>query len=193
MSRAFLAALLLATLAAAPAHAGPPWVSIELPANPLNTSTRDAFLLVRVYHHGDAAGYPVTGTATRMVNGERQVMQLRFDQTNQAGLMALHRSWDEEGTWVLAINVAGSEGPTALVGVVDGEVRSVDVPTRRRGGATWGRPVTEADVDATLRELAGEVVIHTEEGSDRAALLLVLPLALGLVLGARRLARVRAS
>ena len=38
---------LAALLVAAPASGlkGPPWISIELPANPYDNSTRDAFLL----------------------------------------------------------------------------------------------------------------------------------------------------
>src|SRR6266404_1552430 len=55
--------LALATLASAivatPALGlkGPPWISIELPANPYDKSTRDAFLLVHSFHQGpeDAA------------------------------------------------------------------------------------------------------------------------------------------
>ena len=67
-SARFAPALLALTLAAAPLHAGPPWISIELPANPLNATTRGMFLLVRSYHHGDAMQMPVTGTATGLVN-----------------------------------------------------------------------------------------------------------------------------
>ena len=46
-----LTALLVAGLPAA-AVAGPPWVSIELPANPWDETTRGAFLLVHAFHHG---------------------------------------------------------------------------------------------------------------------------------------------
>ena len=49
---AFAAPLVLAALTASPALAGPPWLSIELPANPLNSTTRGMYLLVRTYHHG---------------------------------------------------------------------------------------------------------------------------------------------
>ena len=55
MRRPLLVAAALTLLATTPAFAGPPWISIEIPANPYNSTTRGAFCLVRVYHHGDAA------------------------------------------------------------------------------------------------------------------------------------------
>ena len=63
------AAALFSAAIASPALAGPPWISIELPANPLNATTRGMYLLVRSYHHADATAMPVTGTATGMVDG----------------------------------------------------------------------------------------------------------------------------
>jgi hypothetical protein len=55
--------LSLATLAALPsvAHAGPPWISIELPANPYDRATKGAFLVVHAFHHGTPVGFPVSG------------------------------------------------------------------------------------------------------------------------------------
>jgi hypothetical protein len=52
-----LAAAVPTICAATPAFAGPPWISLETPANPCNETT-GAFALVRVYHHGDAAYFP---------------------------------------------------------------------------------------------------------------------------------------
>ena len=46
-----------AALFAAPALAkGPPWISIELPANPYDQTMRGAFLLVHAFHHGKSMG-----------------------------------------------------------------------------------------------------------------------------------------
>ena len=36
---------------------GPPWISIEYPANPLDPSTRGGYLLVHTFHHQQAVGH----------------------------------------------------------------------------------------------------------------------------------------
>lgn len=178
-------ALLALSLAPAALSAGPPWISIELPANPMNETTRGMFLLVRTYHHGNITAYPVTGTATGIVDGRRRTLELSFERTNIPGVMALRQSWPA-GAWVLAVNIGGKEGPTALVSVgKNGEVQSVRVPTRTDDGYTRGREVTGKDIDDALRAVAldagdsGQPVRH-------AALLLLLPAAAGLLAFRRR-------
>ena len=186
-SHLFVPALLALTLAAAPLHAGPPWISIELPANPLNATTRGMFLLVRSYHHGDAMQMPVTGTATGLVKGKRQTVTLTFERTNMPGVYALRKSWPSEGAWVLAMNVGGREGPTALVGVgTDGRVHSVDVPTQTEGRNTWGREVTEKDIDDALREVAAIGAPREPDRAGLAGLALLLPITLGVAALRRR-------
>ncbi|HEX6058177.1 MAG TPA: hypothetical protein VFZ11_04085, partial [Gemmatimonadaceae bacterium] len=64
--------------AAAPATAGPPWISIEYPANPLDRTTKGAYLLVHAFHHGTPVGLPVRGTAEGLVNGARRTIALDF-------------------------------------------------------------------------------------------------------------------
>jgi hypothetical protein len=183
----FVPALLALTLAAAPLHAGPPWISIELPANPLNATTRGMFLLVRSYHHGDAMQMPVTGTATGLVKGKRQTVTLTFERTNMPGVYALRKSWPSDGAWVLAMNVGGREGPTALVGVgADGRVHSVDVPTQTEGRNTWGREVTEKDIDDALREVASIGAPQEADRAGLAGLALLLPITLGVAALRRR-------
>jgi hypothetical protein len=85
---------------------------------------------------------------------------------------------------VLAITTgAGEGGVTALVGIgADGEVRSVKVP-RRSASQPWGRPVTDQDINATLQAVA--VGAPTSAVPRAASLLLVLPLAAGVVLSRR--------
>ena len=186
-SARFAPALLALTLAAAPLHAGPPWISIELPANPLNATTRGMFLLVRSYHHGDAMQMPVTGTATGLVNGKRQTVTLTFERTNMPGVYALRQSWPAEGAWVLAMNVGGKEGPTALVGVgTDGRVHSVDVPTRTEGRNTWGREVTEKDIDDALRQVAAIGAPRQADRAGLAGIAMLLPITLGIAALRRR-------
>lgn len=180
-------ALLALPLVAAPLHAGPPWISIELPANPLNPTTRGMFLLVRSYHHGDAMQMPVTGSATGLVDGKRRTVSLTFERTNMPGVYALRKNWPSEGAWVLAMNVGGKEGPTALVGIgTDGRVHSVDVPTRSEGRNTWGREVTEKDIEDALRQVARAGMPSPAGRANLAGIAVVLPLALGIAALRRR-------
>ena len=153
----------LATLAVSTAQAairlGPPWISIELPANPLDPSTKGAFLLVRTYHHDKAIPFTVEGRAEGMVNGERRTIKLSFDPTSKEGVLALRKSWPSEGAWVLVITgMPGENAITALVSIAeDGEVRQVRVPTRLVENGRWTVPakVTQADVETALRQVSG--------------------------------------
>ena len=149
-------------LAATPALAGPPWISIELPANPYDAATRGAFLVVHAFHHGTPVSFPVEGTAEGLVNGERRSIKLEFTRTGQDGAYALRKQWSSEGTWTLVIRVVqGEQGggesgaATALVEVgSDGDVASVKVPTHRQGEWTIPSSVSMSDVDAGLRARA---------------------------------------
>lgn len=150
-----LAALVLAGTAS-PALAGPPWISVELPANPLDRSTKGAYLLVHSYHHERAIALAVRGRAEGLVNGERRSIPIELERTSREGVFAVRQSWPKEGNWVLVLSVGDEKGPaTALVGIGrDGEVRSVRVPSRQQDGWTVPEIVTPADVDRALRTLA---------------------------------------
>src|SRR6266576_4757216 len=155
LALAALAGVLLAT----PAFGvkGPPWISIELPANPYDKSTRDAFLLVHSFHHGTAMGYIVSGTAEGIVGGERRSLKLEFAETSREGVHALKRTWPTEGTWTLVIKA--NQGPDdAATAVVDlgpgGDVAAIRVPTMQRGSWTVPAPVSLAEIDAALRSRA---------------------------------------
>src|SRR5882762_8513326 len=151
-----LAALATALVAApAPALAGPPWISIELPANPYDRSTRAAFLLVHAFHHGTAMGF--TGTGEGMVNGERRSLTLDFAETSREGVFALKRTWPREGTWTLVIkaNQGPDDAATAVVELgPDGDVAAIRVPTMQRGEWTVPAPVSLGEIDAALRARA---------------------------------------
>ena len=160
-TRSLALAALACALVAAPAPAfglkGPPWISIELPANPYDKSTRDAFLLVHAFHHGTAMGFIVTGTAEGMVNGERRSLKLDFAETSREGVYALKRSWPQEGTWTLVIkaNQGPDDAATAVVDLgPDGNVAAIRVPTMQRGSWTVPAPVSLGEIDAALRSRA---------------------------------------
>src|SRR6266566_204219 len=128
--RSLALAAVACALVAAPAPAfglkGPPWISIELPANPYDKSTRDAFLLVHAFHHGTAMGFIVTGTAEGMLNGDAAVAQAGLRRDLERGRlrseadMAQGRDLD-----------AGDQGQPGPGGCRDGRRRP---GTRRRGG-----------------------------------------------------------
>src|SRR3989442_16030603 len=147
-----------AALFAAPVLAkGPPWISIELPANPYDQTMRGAFLLVHAFHHGREMGYIVTGTAEGIVNGARQSVTLEFTETSRDGVHALKRTWPTEGTWTLVIKA--NQGPgdlaTAVVGLgADREGSAVRVPTMQRAGRTIPAPGSMDQIDAALRTRA---------------------------------------
>src|SRR5438093_10536677 len=99
----------LVTLLAAPALAGPPWISIELPVNPYDQSMRGAFLLVHSFHHGTPTGYIVTEPAEGIVNGERRSIKLEYNETSRDGVYALKRMLHTDGTWM--IQIKEKQGP----------------------------------------------------------------------------------
>src|SRR3989454_9195200 len=144
-------------LLAAPALAGPPWISIELPANPYDQATRGAFLLVHAFHHGQPVAYLLTGTAEGIVNGERRSIKLEFSETARDGVYALKRMWPTDGVWTLVIkaNQGPDDAATAVIELgPDGEVASIRVPVIQRGQWTVPAPVSLGEIDAALKARA---------------------------------------
>jgi hypothetical protein len=153
---ALAAAVLLSAAAATPAQAGPPWLSIELPANPLDPTTKGAFLLVHTYHHDRTVNFPVEARAEGIVKGERTTIKLSVDRTSRDGVYALRQAWPTEGNWVLVITgMPGENSVTALVSIANGNVRSVRVPSKTMENGRWTvpLPVSQADVEAELKDL----------------------------------------
>ena len=139
------------------APAGPPWISIEIPVNPYDDSTKGAFLLVHAFHHRIPTGYVVSGTAEGMVNGERRSLALDFSETSREGVYALKQTWPVQGTWTLVIraNQGPEDAATAVIDLgAEGDVIAVRVPTMQRGRWTVPAPVALAEIDAALRARA---------------------------------------
>lgn len=156
MRRSLLLTLALTAATASPALAGPPWISIELPANPFNSATRDAFCLVRVYHHGDAAYYPVHGVAEGLVNGERRSVKLTLAETGMPGVYAVRYQPETTGTWVLIFRVGkdAQHGDATVIVTLgkNGQIASAQVPTRREGQHLVPDRVSADLVDRILGE-----------------------------------------
>lgn len=150
-------------LAAEPASSpvGPPWIAIEYPANPLDRTTRGAYLLVHAFHHGTPVGLPVRGTAEGLVDGKRRTLELDFTTTSRPGVYALTRQWPEGGRWMLVITVTQGDsdaGATALVRLGSaGEIASVEVPSRQANGWTIPTAVSRRDVETALARHAASL------------------------------------
>lgn len=150
-----------ALIAAAPsggAHrAGPPWISIEYPANPLDPSTRGAYLLVHAFHHQTPMESTVSGTAEGLVAGERKSIALRFEKTGRTGVYSLRKQWSDDGVWSLVIS-AGQDGITPAQALVelgaDGGISSVRVPTTQQREWTIPRRVTSQEIEQSLQSRA---------------------------------------
>jgi hypothetical protein len=158
MRRTLLHSLALVTVltvsAFSTALAGPPWIAIEYPANPFDRTSRDAFLTVRTYHHGELMAKTVTGTAEGVVNGKRVSVPLDIRSGSQTGMYVVRWQKPAAGRWVLVIN-SGNQGITDATAVVEisptGTVASVNVPTRAiANGWISPRPVASAEIDALL-------------------------------------------
>ena len=150
-------ALVAAAPSAATHLAGPPWISIEYPANPLDPSTRDAYLLVHAFHHQTPMESVVSGTAEGLVAGERKSIALRFESTGRTGVYALRKQWGDDGVWSLLISVdQHSPNPAqALVELAaDGTISSVRVPTTRQREWTIPRRVTSQEIEQSLQSRA---------------------------------------
>jgi hypothetical protein len=169
MLRSVMLASALTLTAFSAALAGPPWIAIEYPANPFDRASRDAFLTVRTYHHGNLLARTVTGTAEGIVNGKRQTMRLDIRPGSQAGMYVVR--WDKPATgrWVLVIN-SGEKGTVDASAVVEisaaGGIASVTVPTRHVGDGWIGpRAVAAAEIEGLLQGRA----IVSAAGPARAA------------------------
>jgi hypothetical protein len=89
------------------------------------------------------------------VDGERVSRPVAMERTGTLGLWVVKTPPPADGAWVLV--VMGGEGEVsvnALVDVVDGRVRGVDVPAVVRDGWSIPRALHPGEVDARLEQLA---------------------------------------
>src|SRR5439155_23159795 len=127
---------LLAVTALLGAASGPPWISIEYPANPYDAASRGAFLLVHAFHHGTPVNFPVSGTAEGIVNGSRRTVSLEFKSTSRPGVYALQKQWPTDCVWTLVLGLSRGEGEfytsRAVVDLAaNGQLAGVPSPTQR--------------------------------------------------------------
>lgn len=123
---------MFATLLTLIALLGPPWISIEYPANPLDPTTRGGYLLVHTFHHQAAVQAQISGEAATWDRGTRRAIPLRFESTSRPGVYRLTKQWTDGTPYVLLITVGEGEhgSATALVSVTAaGQVSKVEVPS----------------------------------------------------------------
>lgn len=148
------AALAFVTLALPEqAHAGPPWISIECPANPHDRASRGAEFLIRTYHHTRLVPATLTGSAEGLVNGERRTIPLEFARGMEEGVYYVTTELPQNGAWILVINgMVEQSVASALVQLAQGRVMGVDVPHRTTpDGWKVPRQITAAEVESALR------------------------------------------
>ncbi len=97
-----------AELGAPDADLGAPWISIEIPANPMDRAHPEAVAAVHTFYHERPADFRPTGSAEGVVKGERRSVPLEFERTARAGVWAVSRTWPAEGDWTLVIGTDGA-------------------------------------------------------------------------------------
>lgn len=152
--------LMLLLADATPALAGPPWISVEYPANPHHGDTRGALMLVHTYRHSGPMHAPITGTAEGLVAGQRRSLPLQITPSARDGVYAVRGAIPKQGAWVLTLTMTDSAAgfrnhASALVALgPQQEIRSVNVPYELNDGWMVPRAATAGDVEEMLR-LAG--------------------------------------
>lgn len=146
-------ALCTLALAALPVAAGPPWVSVEYPANPHDRSTRNAAFLIHTYHHGDHIRPELRATLEGLIDGQRRTIGARIEATSRPGVYAVRVQRPASGAWIAVVRMRADRAPaTALVTLgARNAVLAVDVPTEQQDGWHIPREVTEAEIAAALR------------------------------------------
>ncbi len=128
--------------------AGGFWLEVGNPKAASDPKAREAVLVVRPIGCGEPTKARISGTAEGLVNGRRQSVPLRMVPLSQPALYAVHRTWPQEGVWMLA-----------LTGSYDGHFTSALAPMGpegldRKAVKLVGRKPTAAEIDDGLRALA---------------------------------------
>lgn len=134
------------------AYFGGPWISVETPVNPFDSSTRGALLLVHTFHHGTPEDMAMTGKAEGLVDGQRRTVTVSVDKSSRTGTYSVHRQWGDKGIWTVLVSATPTEHTTTIQAVVevgaDGEIGRVSVPRTAQG---IPRLLSVAEVEQGLR------------------------------------------
>ncbi len=193
-------ALTLTAVAAVPrtAAAGPPWIGVELPANPHQPATRGALAVAHLYHHGDATAFPLRAEAIGLVDGARRTVRLEVRPVGPQGVFAIHGALPRGDGWVLVLTMSSGETSRASALVAldrRGEVAGVRVPQDSRENGRWivPREATPAELDAMLRVATSRTVAAADDAADDARTAGLALAGLGVLLLPVGLRRLRAG
>jgi hypothetical protein len=177
-------ALLLPLLGAALiAAAGPPWISIEYPANPLDPETRGALVVVHTYHHQAPVPAEMNAQAIALRDGRRISRPLEVSATSRSGVYAIRGDLPGSGAWIVSVTSrSGTQDATALIAMNERrEILAVQVPHESAEGGRWmvPRQPTPDEVTELLRTASAmdEAARSTRMASGAGAALLLLVLA----------------
>lgn len=177
-------ALFLPLVAAALiAAAGPPWISIEYPANPLDPETRGALVVVHTYHHQAPVPAEMNAVAIGTLDGRRISRALEVSATSRPGIYAIRGELPGSGAWVVSVSSrSGTQNATALIAMNERrEILAVQVPHESVEGGRWmvPRQPTSTEVTELLRTASAmdDAARSTRVATGAGAALLLLVLA----------------
>lgn len=154
-SRALLGTgLALATLVPAILAAGPPWITIEFPPNPLDAETRGALVVVHTYHHASTIEATLRSHAVGIVDGESRSVELEIAPTSRPGAYVVRGRLGPKGAWVVVVEMrrGGEAVASALVGLERGALTAVRVPHRMQGRYPVPHSASASDIEAMLED-----------------------------------------
>jgi hypothetical protein len=116
---------------------------------PVQVRKVDALFAVRTENCADPANALITAAAEGLVNGERQSAALRLIPGSGPGVYLVPRGWSAQGVWVVRLIGSCHEAKAgALVPIGPGGFI-------RESSKVFPRFATEADIEASLKSLAG--------------------------------------
>jgi len=108
------------------AAAGPPWIGVELPANPHMEATRGALAVVHLYHHGTATAWPLRAEAL-----------VALDRGGEVAAVRVPRDLRENGRWSVPREATAAE-LDALLRLAVGRTGVASATTDAGGSRTAG-------------------------------------------------------
>jgi hypothetical protein len=149
MFRLGIAGLTLATLAtlAAWAHPGTFAFTIGNPVASQDFHFKTAAFVFRTESCADPAKAQISASAEGIVKGARQSVALKVMTASKPGVYAVTQSWPAEGDWVVSLR--GTCGSASAGAIVPMGPKGF----LRESLEFYARPVTDAEIDASLKAL----------------------------------------
>jgi hypothetical protein len=106
---------------------------------------KDAVVVVRAIGCHNPAQAQITGTATGLVDGHKQIIPLKLTPLPEPGMYAVTQQWPKSGSFALSFIGTNSGMTTSLVVHVTGS--DVERTTAKR----FARAATPAEIEAALQ------------------------------------------